>query len=128
MQASTYPSDERSGRTLPMAVYLLYLLGMFMVVTVPVGVAIAYWARRRAPEWLRSHYTFQLRTFWLGLPVLALGLVLAANIIGYLIIAAWAAWVIARCAVGIGRLSDARGIPEPRSLALGGAGSAEAQL
>jgi uncharacterized membrane protein len=121
MSALATAGEARAGRTLPMSVYLLFLLGMFMVVTVPVGVAIAHLARRRAPAWIHSHYTFQLRTFWLGLLVLLPGVVLAVNLVGYLLIAAWVVWVIARCAVGISCLADSRGIPEPRSLWLGGA-------
>ena len=125
MQASATADAPQGGRTLPMSVYLLYLLGMFMVVTAPVGVAIAHLARRRAPEWLHSHYTFQLRTFWLGLLILLPGLFLAVNFIGYLIVAFWVFWVIGRCAVGISALTDGRSIPHPRSLWLGAAPAEE---
>lgn len=121
MQASTTVDTSGGGRTLPMSVYLLFLLGMFMVVTVPVGVAIAHLARRNAPEWLSSHYTFQLRTFWLGLLILVPGLFLAVNFIGYLLIAFWVFWVVARCAVGISALTDGRPVPYPGSLWLGNA-------
>ncbi len=110
----------RSGsRTLPMTVYLLYLLGMLMVITAPVGVLIAHIARGRAMDWMRSHYTFQIRTFWLGLPALLVGLFLTINVIGYLIIAAWMIWAVARCAAGISYLADYRPVPDPKSLWIG---------
>ncbi|MCC5859855.1 MAG: hypothetical protein JJT90_16975 [Ectothiorhodospiraceae bacterium] len=121
MPALATADTDGAGRTLPMSVYLLFLLGMLMVVTVPPGVLIAHLARRRAPDWIRSHYTFQLRTFWLGLLVLVPGILLAVNLLGYLLIAVWVVWVIARCAVGVSRLADGRAIPEPRGLWLGGA-------
>ncbi len=58
-------SDERQ---LPLIVYVLFLLGFLTAWITPiVGVVIAYMNRDTAPEWLKSHYTFQVRTFWIGL-------------------------------------------------------------
>ena len=113
-------TEEAIGsRTLPMTVYILFLMGMLTIVTAPVGVLIAHLASFRAPDWARSHYAFQVRTFWWGLPILAAGLTLAMNLIGYFLITAWVFWVIARCASGINMLMDNRAVPRPFSPWLG---------
>lgn len=118
--STTVDGGEQTSLTLPMSVYILYLMGMMMVFTAPVGVVIAHGARKRGPDWVRTHYRFQIRTFWLGLPVLVAGVLLAGSIIGYLLIAAWVVWAIGRCAAGINYLSARRAVPEPASLWLGG--------
>ena len=44
-------------------VYILYLVGLIAGITTVVGVVIAYVNRADAPEWVQSHYQFQIRTF-----------------------------------------------------------------
>ncbi|WP_290649093.1 hypothetical protein [Aquisalimonas sp.] len=112
--------DRQSSRTLPMTVYILFFMGMLTVITAPVGVLIAHAARGKAPAWLHSHYTFQIRSFWLGLPVLLVGLLLTGSLVGYLVIAGWVVWVIARCASGVNHLMDRQPVPDPKALWLGG--------
>lgn len=57
--------------TIPMAVYILYLVGFLAGITALVGLVLAYVNRSDASAWLQSHYTFQIRTFWIGLGMLA---------------------------------------------------------
>ena len=47
-------------------VYILYMVGLVMGITGIVGVVLAYVNKDNAPEWLKSHYQFQIRTFWIG--------------------------------------------------------------
>ncbi|MFN2338517.1 MAG: DUF4870 family protein [Gammaproteobacteria bacterium] len=116
------PADDRlHGKGVAMVVYILFLGGIMMLFTAPIGVLIAHLKRGRVGPWVDSHLLFQIRTFWLGLPALAAGLLLAWNLSGYLIITAWVVWAIGRCGVGIHRLIDNRPIDEPRSLWFGGA-------
>ncbi|ABI57463.1 DUF4870 family protein [Alkalilimnicola ehrlichii MLHE-1] len=107
------------GGTWAATVYLLLLGGIMMVATAPVGVVLAHWRRNRAPAWLRSHYTFQIRTFWLGLLLLAVALGLAMTLLGYFILAAWMVWAVGRCAVGVNDLMQGRAVPNPRGLGFG---------
>jgi uncharacterized membrane protein len=109
------------GKSAAMAVYILFLGGIMMVVTAPIGALIAHLKRGRVVGWVDSHLEFQVRTFWLGLPALAIGLLLAWNLSGYVIITAWLAWAVGRCGVGIHRLLDNRPVEDPRSLWFGGA-------
>src|SRR5258708_39589824 len=48
-------------------VYILYLVGLIVPMTPIVGLIMAYVNYGDAPEWVQSHYRFQIRTFWIGL-------------------------------------------------------------
>ena len=82
------------------AIYALYAIGVLVGATAVVGVVMAYLAREDAPNWLASHYRFQIRTFWLLLLFSFIGAVLTLVLIGYLILVATAVWLIIRCVKG----------------------------
>ena len=115
-------SDRLRGKGIAMTVYLLYLGGIMMVFTAPLGVLIAHLMRPRVGSWTDSHLRFQIRTFWFGLPALlaGAGLLIWEPVTGYLLITAWLAWAVGRCGVGIHRLMDNRPIEDPKSLWFGG--------
>lgn len=82
--------------------YVLYLVGIVIGLTALIGLIFAYVKKGEDnPEWLNSHYNFQIRTFWFGLVYLIVGTVLYAVIIGWLIILFWLVWLIIRCVKGI---------------------------
>ncbi len=101
---------------LPLVVYILYLIPVG--VTHIVGLVIAYVARDGAPEWLRSHYTLQIRTFWIGLLYAVIAGMLCFLLIGFLLVPVVVIWVIVRCALGIVRLSRREPYPNPKSWAI----------
>ncbi len=92
---------------MPLIVYILYLSHFVPVigwVASIVGLVLAYVERDTAPEWLKSHYTFQIRTFWIGLLYFVVACVLVVVLIGLpLLVAVWV-WFIVRCALGLSRL------------------------
>jgi uncharacterized membrane protein len=46
----------------------LYLATYFTVFTALVGVILAYvWKRHTSEDWQRTHYSYLIRTFWLGI-------------------------------------------------------------
>ena len=113
-------------RTLPMMVYVLYLLGLINGLTVLIGLIIAYANRYSSTPQGQSHYAFQIRTFWIGIVawlaagvLLFWGIPLSFILIGIplvvlagLLIAATHIWFAMRCIVGLMHLS--RGEPYPR--------------
>jgi uncharacterized membrane protein len=122
--ASATPAAETPptrGKGTAMTVYILFLMGIMMVVTAPIGVVIAHLRRRHAEAWVQSHFTFQIRTFWFSIVILAIGLALAMHLIGYLVITLWMVWSIGRAANGIRYLLDNLPIPAPRSFGFGNA-------
>ena len=82
------------------AIYALYAVSVVFGVTAVVGVVLAYLARDDAPNWLASHYRFQIRTFWLLLLFAAIGVLLTMVLIGIFVLIATAVWLIVRCLKG----------------------------
>jgi uncharacterized membrane protein len=65
------------------------------------------------PDWLKSHYEFQINTFWKGMIMLVVGLVTAIIIIGIPILVFLTIWVIIRSIKGMKRLDLREAQPQP---------------
>jgi len=108
-------SDDRQ---MALIIYILYLLPLGGVSHV-VGLVLAYVSRDSAPEWLRSHYTFQIRTFWMSLLYFAIATILCITIIGLIIgipmFFAITLWLVVRCVLGLSRLVRNEAYPTPLS-------------
>lgn len=96
-------------------IYVLYLASLFIGITGLIGVVMAYIYRTDAPDWLKSHYQLQIRTFWMGLLYLLLGVLLAAVAIGWLLILFWIVWIVVRCVKGLKALQDRNPYPAPET-------------
>ena len=112
------PDDRTQGassseRNLINIIYILYLASLIFGVTAVIGVIMAYVNYRDAPEWLGTHYDFQIRTFWIGLVYLAICLVTLFAGIGFLLILLWYVWIIVRCARGMRHLARGEAHPNP---------------
>ncbi|WP_371373062.1 DUF4870 family protein [Thalassotalea aquiviva] len=93
---------ERAEPTIGAAklVYVLYVAGLFFGITGLVGVIIAYINKSEAPEWLKSHYQFQIRTFWIGAVFMIVATLLTLVLIGWLLWLFWIIWLVVRCVKG----------------------------
>ncbi len=112
---------------MPAVVYGLYLVALATALPVFVGVIVAYFSRPTAGPVMRSHYEFQIRTFWLsivwwiiggalllvggvlsivlvGIPILILGGVICALV--------WV-WFLVRSIVGVTYLMRGEAYPRP---------------
>ena len=76
--AKENPTTEGTARI----VYILYLVGIIILITAIIGVVIAYIYRGDAPRWLKNHYQFQIRTFWIGVLYALIGVILILPIFG----------------------------------------------
>lgn len=85
-------------------VYILYLVGLVFGITGIIGVIVAYVNKEDGPDWLQSHYRFQIRTFWMGFVYLLVGSVLSLVLIGWLVLLFWIVWLIIRCVKGLKQL------------------------
>ncbi len=94
-------------------VYILYLLGLLFGVTWLIGVVMAYINKDDAPEWLKSHYQFQIRTFWIGTLYIFIGIILSFVLIGILVLFFFVIWLIVRCVKGIKYLDQKEAPPNP---------------
>src|SRR5262249_26178637 len=115
----TLPYDTQrpifSDNTLAVAVYLLYGVGYFTGISALIGVIIAYVKVDDADPVLRSHYRFQIRTFWIGLLYLAIAIPLCLVLIGIPILAWWSIWSLIRIVKGILLLNEHKLIANPGS-------------
>jgi uncharacterized membrane protein len=108
-----------SNYGLAMAVYVLYLLGFLTGVSAVVGLIIASMQIERADPVSRSHFRFQIRTFWIGLAYVAAGVVTLHFAIGALILLWWMVWTAIRCAKGLLALNAGEPIADPESFLFG---------
>jgi len=103
--------QERSLRNVATAVYALQAVGVLVPVVLPwiVGVVIDYIKRDEARgTWVESHFTWQIRTFWWSLLWAVIGGILLLVLIGWLVLAATAVWIIYRIVKGWLRLPERR--------------------
>ncbi len=82
-------------------VYILYLVSLIVGVTSIIGVIMAYVYRADAPEWVATHYRFQLRTFWIGLLYAFLSVLTVIIIVGLLFGVFTFIWWIVRSVKGL---------------------------
>ena len=104
-----------SNHGLVLAVYILYLVGFLTGITALIGVIIASLQRDKTDRISRSHFQFQITTFWIGLLYLIVGAITAHFAIGALIIVWWFVWTIIRCVKGLLALNEGRPIAQPNS-------------
>lgn len=82
-------------------IYILYLVSLAIGVTAIVGLIMAYVNVGDAPEPLKTHYRFQIRTFWIGLLYAIVGALLSIAGIGVVVLIFLAVWFIVRCVKGL---------------------------
>src|SRR5690606_8593675 len=73
------------GQTNALVVYILYLAGLVIGISGLVGLVIAYVNRGKAGGFVESHYTWQIRTFWIGLLYGVISFLLMFVVIGFLL-------------------------------------------
>jgi uncharacterized membrane protein len=97
-------------------VYVLYLASVVVGLTVLIGLVMAYLNRGQAgAAWVDSHYTYQIRTFWIGALYAFVSAVLMVVGIGFLLFFAVAIWAIVRCVRGLQLAAAARPVPDPET-------------
>ncbi len=105
---------------LAFAVYVLYCIayvtgGLSSVI----GVIIAHAKVGDAEPMLKTHYQWQIRTFWIGLLYLVAGTILCFIVIGIFVLMWWFVWSLVRIVKGILALNDRKPIGHPTSWMFG---------
>jgi uncharacterized membrane protein len=109
----TPPSPFNDERQMPLIIYILYLAAFATGITAIVGVVLAYVNKDSAPEWLQSHYRFQIYTFWIGILFMVASTVLVFVVIGVFLWIATIVWYVVRCAMGLNYLLKTEAYPRP---------------
>lgn len=127
---SDYRPEYRAGdsaatlRNWSFAIDVLYLLGApTSGLTSLIGVIMAHIKVNQADPLWRSHFAFQIRTFWYSILFVILGVIMCVTIIllpfGIVLLTGIGIWVVARSIVGLIKTANNEPIPSPQSLLLG---------
>lgn len=108
-----------SNSQLALIVYVLYFVAYFTGITGLIGVIIAHVKVDDPDPMVASHYRFQIRTFWISVLCLIVGIVLAWVLVGFLVLAWWFTWSMIRNIKGILALNENRPIANPTSWMFG---------
>lgn len=98
-----------------LVVYILYFLSFVIGITSLIGVVIAYINRGKVGGFVESHYTWLIRTFWIGLLYGFISLVLSMVAIGFLLMIAVVVWAVIRLVKGLMALNRNEPIANPQS-------------
>ena len=87
--------------------YVTYAVGLLILFTPVVGVIMAYVKRDEAQGTIyASHIDYLIKTFWVSLIGMVLGMLTILILIGWLILAATGVWLIYRVVVGLIKLNE----------------------
>lgn len=96
-------------------IYILLIVSTIIGITGVIALIMAYVFKDSSEDWLQSHYRFQIRTFWIGLLYVSLGVLTFSIFIGQLILLFTFIWMIVRCAKGLKNLEQDQAIVNEKS-------------
>lgn len=86
----------------PTIVSLLYLASFLTLVSGLAGLVLAYvWRNEPHEPWEQSHFTFLIRTFWIGLGFSVVCAVLSLILIGLLGFVLIGVWIVVRAVMAL---------------------------
>jgi len=89
------------------AVYVLQAVGLVFPVSLIVAVIIDYVKLSDATgTWIESHFRWQIRTFWVTVLLVILGIVTFVLVVGYFVLLGTCIWLIYRIVKGWLYLND----------------------
>lgn len=94
---------------------MLYLVSFVVGVTGLVAIVLAYINRGKSEAWVETHYTWAIRTFWIGLLYGFISALLMFIGIGFILMFVVAIWVVIRCVIGLQAASRNEPIKNPQS-------------
>lgn len=102
----------------PTIVSLLFLASFVTGITGLVGIVLAHvWSGEDHEPWMSSHYTYLIRTFWIGFLASLGAFVLSFVLIGMLLFPVIAVWVGVRSVLSLIKAQKQEPMPNPETLA-----------
>ena len=102
--------EQNNTSTTAKVIYILLMVSTLIGVTGLVAIIMAYVMQDDSPEWLQTHYRFQIRTFWIGLLYIVIGSITFQIVIGYFILLFTVVWMLVRCAKGLKQLANEQAV------------------
>lgn len=99
-------STEQDSLPTAKVIYILLIIGTIIGITGIIGLIMAYVMKDSAADWLKTHYRFQIRTFWIGLLYSMTGVLLINFGIGFIVLLFAFVWLIVRCTKGLKQLEN----------------------
>jgi uncharacterized membrane protein len=96
-------------------IYILLMISTIIGFTGLIAIIMAYVMKDDSPEWLQSHYRFQIRTFWIGLLYITIGAFTFQIVIGYFILLFTIVWMLIRCSKGLKQLANEQAVKNVES-------------
>lgn len=96
-------------------VYGLFLLSFLVGISGLIGLVFAYLNRGKAGGWIDTHYTYAIRTFWIGLLYGLVSAILSLAVIGVLLAIGTAVWIVVRCIIGLQKATAGEPIAKPET-------------
>lgn len=98
----------------PTIISLCYLASFVTGISGLVGIVLAHvWAGDNQAEWAKSHFSYLIRTFWIGLLV---SVVLTITVIGMILLPLPAIWVGVRSVLSLIKAQKQEPMPDPKTL------------
>jgi len=115
------PARSSDDTTMVLIGYVLYLAACLGIWLGPIiAVVLAYVQQDKAPDWVKTHFQFQIRTFWIALlGSIVSGVLIFAFYLGALLYLLLMIWLIIRCVKGIVWLQADEAVPNPESWMFG---------
>ncbi|WP_394730496.1 DUF4870 family protein [Altererythrobacter sp. GH1-8] len=111
------PANSGFDLNRPTIISLLYLGSFVTGITGLVGIVLAHiWRGESHEPWISSHYTYLIRTFWIGFVASIIGAVLSIVLIGVPLLIATAVWVGVRSVLSLMKAQRHEPMPEPDTL------------
>lgn len=103
--ATTQAQPVISNNKMAFIIYVLYIAGFFTGLTALVGVVLAHTNSSETDPVLRSHFSYQKRTFYWGLLWMVIGWLSSFIVIGWFVLLAWFVWSVIRIVKGLNALN-----------------------
>lgn len=108
------PRDQSGDRILAIVNYVLAFVAISNGLTLLIAAVLAYIRRDQAEPWLKTHFEFQIASFWYGLIFFLVGFFTLWLLgLGLLVWLFGGIWLVVRSAVGLIRLIDGRAHDNP---------------
>ena len=113
--ATQVPSGFKFNR--PTIVGLLYLASCITGITAIIGVVLAYvWKGEPHHPWEATHYTYLVRTFWIGVAGSVLGVLTLLIGVGFLILLGIGIWALVRTVLSLINAQKREPMKNPETL------------
>ena len=101
----------------PTIISLLYLGSFVTGISGIVGIVLAHvWQGENKTNWAASHFTYLIRTFWIGFVASIIAMALSFVLIGFLLFPIIALWVGVRSVMSLVKAQREDPRPDPNTL------------